>query len=66
MRATPQAFTFQAFGPGLSLYDSKEHLLAESVIMALKKQGAPSQAAQLPQHPNVTVAFVPNIFSDDA
>ena len=33
-RAMPWAFTFQAFGPSLSLYDSKEQLLAESVIMA--------------------------------
>ena len=32
----PWAFTFQALGPSLSLYDFKEHLLAESVIMAIK------------------------------
>ena len=37
-RAMPWAFTFLAFGPNLSLYDSKEHLLAESVIMADESQ----------------------------
>ena len=40
-RAMPWAFTFQAFGPGLSLYASKEYFLAKSVIMAKTWGNAP-------------------------